>query len=166
MAKPGGSVEGEVSDVSKLSHEYAWSWFEYHAGQRMSVFRFYMFLMALFAGGIIKTYEAKMFFGLFVLGVLLAFASFAFWRLDVRSADLIKIAERYLAESENALSKFSGDKIKFTKEAESKDNDFARAIRFRGLSSFRIIFQYIFWIAISCGVSTAIIGVVNYCNLW
>jgi hypothetical protein len=41
-----GASEGEVQAAEKEAASYAWDYFQYHAGQRLSVFRFYLTIVA------------------------------------------------------------------------------------------------------------------------
>ena len=86
--------------------DYAWNWFEYHAGQRMVAFRFFLILLAALVLGtatVLKDGElliASMFaaFG--------AFISLAFLMLEIRNEDLVNIgrnALRHLEESDESL---------------------------------------------------------------
>jgi Mn2+/Fe2+ NRAMP family transporter len=158
--------ETEVSDgnmeMKKLAHDYAWSWFEYHAGQRMSVFRFFMVFATVTGAAVIQAYKSEMYFSTMLLGIVLLLASFAFWRLDLRSADLIKVAERYLGGSELDLARVVGKDIRLTYESDNPHNPFAKDLRFKRLLSFRVVFGWIFKFAMAVGLITALVGGAEY----
>lgn len=86
------------SDEYKEQREYAWKYFQLHAGQRMASFNFFVVIAALLTAGVAGTlktdgeYEA---IG-FALGLSLAVISFIFWKLDERVGYLIKHAETAL----------------------------------------------------------------------
>lgn len=96
------------NEVQKAAREYAWNWFKYHAGQRQTVFRFFL----IFAGAIAGTYMALLRDTEYGpppnwvpwLGVGITVLAFLFWRLDVRSRTLIRCAESYLIHQETQLS--------------------------------------------------------------
>jgi hypothetical protein len=76
--------------------EYVWKYFQVHASQRLTTFNFYLVVSAVLVTGyftVIK--EDKFCFGL-VLGLLLTFVSFIFYKLDRRNRDLVRHAERAL----------------------------------------------------------------------
>src|SRR5216683_4257117 len=88
--------------AEKSAGIYAWEYFKYHAGQRQAVFRFYLVLIGAATlayayslradgSGIVKYFT----------GTVYIVASLLFWRLDVRSSRLIKLAESALRESES-----------------------------------------------------------------
>lgn len=148
--------------AEKSAGEYAWNWFEYHAGQRQAVFRFYIIL----AGAILTGYltiensnsnelkEAS-----FFLGLALAFFSFLFWRLDERSRDLIVLAEAYLKVDEQRLRKtVDSDMILLAKNADEGRGKAA----FGGWAySFRQVYRIIFLFGGILGVVFFIFGIVD-----
>jgi len=95
------------SNPKAAARWYAWEWFKYHAGQRQAVFRFYL----LIAGGLLAAFVAS--FNVhdpikdyaFTVGAALVVVSVLFWRLDVRSAILVKLAEAYLKQEEKLLDR-------------------------------------------------------------
>lgn len=97
--------------------EYAWNYFKLHAGQRMSLFNFFVVMSALLTGGLVRSLNNDFeypFIGL-VLGLGLIVVSFIFWKLDQRVRYLIKLAETALKKIESCL----------LAEEESKDNPLA-----------------------------------------
>ena len=72
----------------------AWDYFEMHASQRLETFNFYIVLSSVIATAtftILPSSQASRVSWL--LGLLLIFLSFVFWKLDSRNKDLIKGAE-------------------------------------------------------------------------
>ncbi|MGH9904380.1 MAG: hypothetical protein ACRD8U_02220 [Pyrinomonadaceae bacterium] len=92
----------ETKDV----HEYAWNWFEYHAGQRHAVFRFFLvFLGVLLVAFSTGLKDGNIFFAS-VVGWFGAFISFVFLILEFRNEQLVNVgrdALEYLEKSDEAL---------------------------------------------------------------
>jgi hypothetical protein len=106
--------EGPLKEAAReAAARYAWEYFKYHAGQRQSVFRFYLTLVGVavlayaysqrFAQSAADAAEeaAKL---RPLIGVALVVTSFLFWRLDKRSRELIKNSETTLKVQESSLS--------------------------------------------------------------
>lgn len=92
-------------DETKEFQTYAWNYFQLHAGQRMSVFNFYIFLAALMTTGLVTTFNVSFqahYLGI-LLGALLSFISFVFWKLDERTRFLIRLSEDALKELEGTF---------------------------------------------------------------
>jgi hypothetical protein len=93
-------VSGEVSPKDMLDH--AWQYFALHAGQRMSLFNFFLVLAGLVAAGLAACAERSgplLLLGA-ALGLLLTLVSFIFWKLDQRVSFFLKHAEEALANIE------------------------------------------------------------------
>lgn len=84
------------------AREHAWKYFELHAHQRIAVFNFFLVISGALAAGIAATLQGSQRFSSLgvLLGVLLAFVSFPFWKLDQRTSFLLKHAEESLAHIE------------------------------------------------------------------
>lgn len=74
---------------------YAWNYFQYHAGQRLTAFNFYIVISTLMISGFFLAVQSIPALAL-ILGIVIVFLSFVFWKLDIRNKQLIK-------NSENAL---------------------------------------------------------------
>ena len=112
----GPSDDGDAHDdgeLRKSAGKYAWDYFQYHAIQRQSVFRFFLTLVG--AATIAYAYSKRFpppgsrvddAFNevTFAVGLVYIFASFLFWRLDQRSRRLIKLAEDVLKNLEAHLA--------------------------------------------------------------
>lgn len=106
------------------SREYAWKYFQLHAGQRMSIFNFFVLISAILtaglAGALQKNGECQ--FIKIALSVGLLFVSFSFWKLDQRVRFLVKHAECILkkietesvnkGENSEGISLFTQEEIK------------------------------------------------------
>lgn len=86
------------------AHDYAWRYFELHAGQRLTLFNFFTVLTGFATAGIATTMQGSARFSILgiALGALLVLLSFVFWKLDQRAAFLVKHSEaiQELAEVE------------------------------------------------------------------
>ena len=82
--------------------QYVWNYFQSHASQRLTTFNFYIVICTVAATGYLTAMqENKMPVLGIVLGFLLSFLSFIFWKLDCRNKQMIKNAEEALMYLEN-----------------------------------------------------------------
>ena len=73
-----------------LFRSYAWSYFSFHADQRMKTFNFFIIIAGVFAGGILTLIkEAISSWIILILGLSLSFLSYLFYRLDQRNRNLV-----------------------------------------------------------------------------
>lgn len=81
--------------------KYAWGYFQYHASQRLTTFNFYIVICTLIGAAYCTVVKADgvPFVGT-VLGLLLCFVSFIFWRLDCRNKQMIVNVQKALKELE------------------------------------------------------------------
>ena len=91
-------------DVNELKpsdmQQYAWRYFELHANQRMSVFKFFIGLATFLTASLLAASVQSHYVPAALLGALLALVSFVFWKLDKRTRFLIKGSERALEDLE------------------------------------------------------------------
>ena len=90
----------------KRLEDRAWQAFAAHAGQRLTTFNFYLVLSSLLITAMAATFQKDFrlpYLGA-VVGALLAFMSYLFWRLDKRNRELIKLSESALKHFEAAIS--------------------------------------------------------------
>ena len=85
--------------------EHAWRYFDLHAQQRISLFNYFLIASGSVAAGLAASLQQS---GLFQilgagLGTLLILISFVFWKLDQRTAFLVKHAEEALTELETTF---------------------------------------------------------------
>src|SRR5262249_2792686 len=83
-------------------HKYAWDYFQLHAGQRMSLFNFFVVFAVLMTSALVATFQKdfKMPLAGMGIGLCLSFIAFVFWKLDQRVRYFLKNAEHALAEFE------------------------------------------------------------------
>jgi len=154
-----GMRENLDIDTKTLALYYAWDHFAYHAGQRQTVFNFFLLVI----GGCIAAWSATIgesgaeysYFRGF-LGVVLALASLVFWRLDQRNARLVKISEAALKDLEAQMAKeISVPSIRLIANAEKKISEFP----FSKIESFGQIYGLIFAVSGVVGIAMAIVSV-------
>ena len=83
--------------------QYVWCYFELHANQRMSVFKFFIGLATFLTASLLAAAVQKHHVAGALLGALLTLVSFVFWRLDERTCFLIERSERALEELEDVF---------------------------------------------------------------
>ncbi|HYL31999.1 MAG TPA: hypothetical protein VEU53_02475 [Stellaceae bacterium] len=137
--------------------DHAWKWFEFHAAQRMTVFRFYLIMVGALGAGYIASLKDDHVAIALIIAVFGAIASVLFWRLDQRVSDLIKHGENALSQIENQLAQSSGiSDIKIIIKTEQKSK--------WPLNSYRRIFRTIFIMAFCCFLIAAIVPVYRAIN--
>lgn len=101
------------NDLNKVDpiRVHAWSYFQYHAQQRIILFKFFIGLVTFTSAGAVlflKNYPScgnvDEWCGL-VLGIVLFIITFVFHRLDLRNRHLIKYAEVSLRKYEEKYYK-------------------------------------------------------------
>lgn len=91
-------------------HQYAWDYFQLHAMQRMSLFKFFVVFATILTTGLISSFQPTFNAHLIgiTLGLLLVCISVIFWKFDERNKFLTKHGERaliYLESQFNVRSK-------------------------------------------------------------
>ena len=81
---------------------HAWEWWKYHAEPRIALMRFYIITLGGVAVGVGWLYQQHEYSLCGILSLFGALLSYGFLRLDLRTSDLVKIAEKALC-SEQAL---------------------------------------------------------------
>lgn len=84
--------------MEKSAFDLGFSWFAYHAGQRISMIRFFVTLMFGIVSAIFYLISTKVWFGSALLSVVLVLVTVVFWQIDVRSRRLIDIGEDIIQE--------------------------------------------------------------------
>ncbi len=92
---------GKMTKIKRSSQDfcnYAWGYFEVHAGQRLTTFRFYLIVATLLTTGLFATLQKDFKFPTvsLVLGALLIFFSFVFRKLDARNKQLVENGQNAL----------------------------------------------------------------------
>lgn len=109
--------------TSKDALDYAWSWFEYHASQRMVAFRFFLIVLSALILGVATASKD----GQPALGSAIAwfgaFISFAFFMLELRNEALVNVGRNALQHVES-----SDDLLKTTPKLQLLHTDRTRSI--------------------------------------
>jgi hypothetical protein len=100
---------------------YAWSWFGYHAQQRLTAFNYFLVVAGLLTSGYVTCYNSHLYSLQIVIGIIGALISIGFLALDVRNEELVNDGRDALRKLEHALGMAKGihradyDRIKETK---------------------------------------------------
>lgn len=95
MPDKGAVTEGEV-------FELAWKYFQQHASQRISFFNFFVVLASSMVALLVAAlFQLKAYPIGAAVGLMLAFISFIFWKVDERNKHLTKTGEHALKELES-----------------------------------------------------------------
>jgi hypothetical protein len=124
--------------------EHAWRYFQLHATQRITVFNYFLLISGVVASGLAATLQGSQRFSSLgvVLGLLLTLVSFVFWKLDQRTAFLIKHAELVLIEIEKEASdkKYQIFNLELELTSGERNNKNVWLRRWSYGKSFRLIF--------------------------
>ena len=99
-----------LSEKDKL--DYAWNWFEYHAAQRLTTFRYFLILFGILLLGYFKGMEGGYYLFMSTIGYVGAFISLAFLSLEVRNEKLVNVGRDALIEVENTAGLDDESKIR------------------------------------------------------
>lgn len=130
-----------TKDIKNLKFENAWKYFEIHASQRISLFRYYIIFLSLYVtvSGyfIIKFDKASNDEEIIVIlfSIIFILISIVFWLIDARNRNLIKYAEKSLTQFEKENKWHISHKI-FNKEKKMSSK-----CLFKHTFCFRIIFS-------------------------
>lgn len=152
---------------SEQAVEHAWKYFELHSNQRLTMFNYYLFIMAGLGtaiGVILQTSKSFAYVGIF-LSILSIVVSIIFWKLDQRTSFLIKQSEAVFKNLERNsaidIGIFCNEEANL--ERSNKDKLFINRI-----ITYGFIFRTIFFITglIGCiGVSIFLLIITGHMNL-
>lgn len=145
MSDPNAQPKDPTADAEKAAREYAWQWFQYHAGQRQTVFRFFLIVAGAAFGGYLTAARVQ---GLqdwaYWFGAIMVVLAVLFGRLDIRSHDLVRCAEMYLRREESRLADILGTQdIRISQRAHDARVD-AKGLA-KWIYSFRQVYRVLFW---------------------
>jgi hypothetical protein len=154
------SMKQELAIHEMLDH--AWRYFELHAGQRMSLFNFFLVVSGVILAGLAACLQltgSLRLLGL-CLGVLLAVVAFTFWKLDQRVSFLIKHAEDAIVGIEKLLP---------LDVARLFSNERGRTAAHKSVGiglvrpwTYGSAFRFIFWIMGLVGISGGTLSLARY----
>jgi hypothetical protein len=153
-----------MDEEVKQKRDYAWNYFQVHAGQRMSTFNFFIILAALLTTGLAGTFVKEFEWDVVgvVLGSGLIIISFSFWKLDQRVRFLIKHAENALKDLENNYA--SGTEKLFVLE-EIKTEERIRNKRWR-FWEWHLSYSSSFGIVYIAFATLGILGIIGSLIKW
>lgn len=94
-------------DYTKVALQHAWDWFALHAGQRMQLINFLLVSIAFLTAGYGTAMNAGRPHVAAWIAIAGEFIALAFWRLDVRTRELIRASEPALAALEARIAELS-----------------------------------------------------------
>lgn len=97
-----------TADELKQGLDHAWAWFSLHAGQRMQLINFLLLSVGFVVAGYGATLRSSSDTAAGFIAVMGCALSLAFWRLDVRTRELIKAAEQPLDQLQRRLAERLG----------------------------------------------------------
>ncbi|WP_035967346.1 hypothetical protein [Bradyrhizobium sp. YR681] len=131
----------KTNTAADAARELAWRHFDFHAKQRVDMFKAYLTIVAiLFASfGVAAQYRFYLLGGAFsLLSVIL---SIVFYLFDVRTRQLIKISEAYLLKEERRLATLIDDRdIQLFKKGDLITNIGHQGFRLTYTNLFRVLF--------------------------
>ncbi len=141
-------------DLNRVARQHAWKYFEIHAAQRMSIFNFFLVLSGLVLAGIAGCISqgAKLKSEQIFLGMGLMAVSLIFWKLEQRTALLVKHAEKALVELERDIPACAR---LFSTEPSATE----RARREHAVWTYGLSFRLVFWTTGLSGVSAVLLAV-------
>lgn len=142
--------------------EHAWRYFELHAGQRISMFNFFIVLSGLVCAGLADCMHRTGSFQLVGtgLGILLAFVSFVFWKLDQRTAFFVKLAEDAMTTLEASFPNATTRVVSTERERTSRAAEKKAPIQ--GIWTYGKAFRLVFATMALIGVGGALLCLVYY----
>jgi hypothetical protein len=87
---------------TKEMQEYAWGWFEYHAGQRLVAFRFFLIFLGVLVLGLGNSLKDGNLTLASAISVAATIVSFAFLMLEIRNEQLVNVGRAALKKLEDS----------------------------------------------------------------
>lgn len=127
------------------TRELAWKYFELHANQRISLIRFYIFILSFYVTG--SSYLVAKFndnscveeYGVVFFSVIFIIISVLFWKLDQRNMNLIHIAEKSLRKFERDTENLAYTHKIFIREKNTAHTQYRHTFCFNVLFTLAII---------------------------
>jgi hypothetical protein len=155
-------IKIEPKDILDIS----WKYFQQHAQQRISYFNFFLVFAIFMTTCLLTTFQEKFAFH-FVgigIGVMQAFVSIMFLKIDNRNKFLTGLGENAIKELEKnyQINGLNSDSIKIFQSEERASNELKKARKdkvfvYRQLSHGKA-FKHIYWFFIFIGISGALLS--------
>ena len=102
--------------------KYSWDWFEYHAGQRLLTFRFFLILFGLLSAAYYKAWVDNSTEFALIIAAFGILVSVTFFILDIRNVKLVNIGRDALIAIENSemFSNAPDNAVKLLNEDKNK----------------------------------------------
>jgi len=102
------SGTGARADDLGVALEHAWAWFSLHAAQRMQLVNFLLISAAFIVAGYATALRNGTEVAAGAIAVAGVVVALGFWRLDVRTRELVRAAEAPLRELQDELATRTG----------------------------------------------------------
>jgi hypothetical protein len=102
-------VTKDEIELRKELRDYAWKYFDRHAGQRLIAFNFYLALSGIIVAGLFAILREEVTWAAPVLAAILTYVSFVFWKIDCRTRTLTKHSENALKFIEGMLPELTDE---------------------------------------------------------
>ena len=125
-----------------------WKFFEVHASQRMSHFRFFIVMVSVFFAGIGVLSKENTYLLLTLLSAFFLVTTFVFQSLDNRTRELLRLSEAHLVEYQSYLSGALDSKsVKIIEESNrSRTLSYTKSFRIMYAAAYIVgIFLFVFY---------------------
>ena len=140
---------------------HVWQYFTVHAGQRMSMLNLFMLLTGLIAAGLGACVQGQGTLRLLggILELFLALTAFLFWKLDARTAFLVKHAEKAMVRLE---ARFTTVEARLFTLEEAKTDANATRVKLARVWTYGMSLRLLFFISGLSGLCAGALSVCRY----
>ncbi len=140
--------------VAQAALDHAWDWFELHAGQRMQCVNFFLVAIAFLIAAFVTALKEKDYPLAVAVGLLGAWLSWWFHRLELRTKELVKGGEAAMKQSQRQLAEDTGvEALEILKRVETPEKkwtsygDVLRMLHWTTLVAFLVGSAYALYLA-------------------
>lgn len=113
-------ADGAEAELFRLAVDHAWGWFTLHSSQRMQFVNFLIVSLTVTTGAYAAALGGRYFPAAAAIALGGAILTVVFWRLDVRTRELVQASEPALAAVERRLAEqVKVPELNFVKRVES-----------------------------------------------
>jgi hypothetical protein len=135
----GGNASSDGAPTARDAYEHAWNWFKFHGEQRLTMIRFSVLILGAIAVGIYYLHKDEENVFSLTLSIFGTIVAYSFLRLDLRTADLIKLGEQALSEREAQIAQAANSsKINIFKATDTLRHQ--RCFPYTYRQNFRLLF--------------------------